>query len=341
MEQTQRTSKTVVRFETADEGVVLKNLFERLQRFVDVCLEFRPSGISMTALSANSLSLVQLRLNQLDNYYCRIPDNMDENVNAMATNMGIDVSTWFKLFKKVGHDDIVVLRIDEDGYSAPIPHGTLFVYNKTNDILIEYEVPFLDIEPCENSAGDRQFDTVITVPSEVLYRVLRCCESGGEAVRLYTEKRQEDQQFRLVIETDAASQSEVRGTVVKVFMKVGAQTECLIPRSNILYRLDTLLEMSRSFSMNTAGDCLISLALSPAPVVIDYDVGTLGKLRYCLAPLYLENDDLVETAQVEVQVRRPLPTREIDADDLLHRDENDHEKGGDGDKDGDDNAMDD
>ena len=100
MEFTQKTDKTLVRMQTS-EGVCLKALFERLQRFRDCCLEFSPTEMSMNATTTSNTTIALLALDKIDEYYCR------HNISV-----GIDISAFFRLCKKLVRDDIFVFTID-------------------------------------------------------------------------------------------------------------------------------------------------------------------------------------------------------------------------------------
>lgn len=216
-----------------------------------------------------------LSLNKLDNYYCKTP-----------TSMGIEVFGWFKLFKKVSREDTVVLRIDTEGIDAPQPYATIFIYNPNRQMLVQYLVYFLNIELERFEIPSKVFDAVIHVPSVEFFKVLRWCETGGTNVRLLTTKLQDS--VYLVVETAYGDASEVNTAAVKVMINVTNKTpadnrNCV--QSHNFYKLEHLMDIARSGSMNIGGSAILYLTKDPYPLVIDYSVGTMGTIKYCLGPI--------------------------------------------------------
>lgn len=289
MEDTQKLPTTLVRLETT-EGTAIKALLERLQRFRDCCLVFDADGVHMNATNTAHTVMTILRLDTLDNYYCRA-----------TQSIGIDVLTWFKLFKKITKDDVVVIRIDEEGISADMPYATIFIYNAARDVLVDYRVLFLDIDAEVFDIPCMVFDAVVSVPSAELFRVLRWCETGGSLVRVYTT--QAGDKTKLVVKTAAQGQSESPAAVVTVQMNVTGRTKCetesAIVQPRFFYKLEQLLEVSRSGSMNPGGNAIIYLTKQDYPLVIDFDVSTMGTLKYCLAPVIDEAPEIADQDVVE------------------------------------------
>lgn len=277
MEDTIQTSKTIVRFET-NEGTSLKALFERLQKFRDCCLEFSPDGIFMNATTSSASMMTILTLNTLDNYYCK-----------SHCSMGIEVSVWFKLFKKITKDDVVVFTIDEDGINATCPYGTIWVYNPTRNILVQYQVFFLNIELEKFDIPAKKFDMICTVPSSELFKILRWCETGGSLVRLYTEESHG--KVHLIVETGTVDQTEVESARVRVKVDISsAITSCISKtcKPSRFYNLASILEVARSGSMNSGGSTILYLSCNDYPLVLDYMVGAMGIIKYCIAPIIEE-----------------------------------------------------
>lgn len=274
MEATQRREDTVVRFETK-EGACLKALFERLQRFRDCCLEFTAAGIFTNATTPSSTTMAILSLDRLDDYYCKTP-----------MSMGIDIYSWFKLFKKVNRDDIVVVRIDKDGIDASIPYASIFIYNSAKQVLVNNRVCFLDIMLEKYEIPDKVFDAVVSVPSIEFLKILRWCESDSTSVRVYT--REQFGRTHLVVQTVVADSNDACAAYVEVTINVTGKTtgpNCHNVDSSNIYMLESLLDIARSGSMNIGGNAILYLTKSEYPLVIDYSVGTMGTIKYCLGPL--------------------------------------------------------
>lgn len=314
MELTQRNDDTVVRFETK-EGVCLKALFERLQRFRDCCLEFTERGIFMNATTPSSTTMTILSLDHLDNYYCKA-----------QISMGIEVYNWFKLFKKVNRDDTVVLRIDKDGIDAPVPFASIFIYNSAKQVLVNYRVCFLDIVLEKYEIPDKIFDAVVSVPSIEFLKILRWCESDGTNVRVYT--REQFKRTYLVVQTVVSDTSDVCATYVEVMINVTGNTSgpsCNNVDSSNIYVLESLLDIARSGSMNIGGNAILYLTKSQYPLVIDYSVGTMGTIKYCLGPLLTQYTNQNDNAKNVTVTAEQVP----DDEEEHKSDEEENEDGGD------------
>jgi hypothetical protein len=269
---------TIVRFQTK-EGVCLKALFERLQRFRDFCLEFTTKGIFMNVTTISSSILAILSLDTLDNYMC-----------TEQTSFGVEVYNWFKLFKKVTKDDTVTLTVTKQSIKAGQPYATINVENDAKQILVAYNVCFLNIELEKIDIPSRVFDAIVMVNSLEFFRVLRFCETGGcSNVKIYTYT--EDCKTYLVVETifGEDNSSEDRMTSVKVRLNVTGKTQganfANVNSPNNYYKLENLLDVARSGTMYNGGEVMLYLTNDVYPLIVDYRVGTMGSIKYCLAPI--------------------------------------------------------
>lgn len=247
----------------------------------------------MNATTLSSGTMAILSLDRLDNYYCKTP-----------SSMGIEVYGWFKLFKKVNREDTVVLRIDTEGIDANQPYATIFIYNPAKQVLVDYQVFFLNIVLEKFVIPDKDFDAVVSVPSIELFKVLRWCETDAMNVRIYTCEKFD--RTYLVVETALrGGSSDVSTAAVKVMINVTGKTTgagCANVVSPNLYKLDHLLDIARSGSMNVGGNAILYLTRDPYPLVVDYSVGTMGNIKYCLCPLVNEYDPSITNEQKSATV---------------------------------------
>jgi hypothetical protein len=280
MEQTQRTAKTIVRFEIT-EGQSFKSMLERLQKFRDCVFEFTLKAVCMNVTSAGGGMMAILNLDSIGNYYCKSP-----------TSMGIEVGAWFRLFKKTSKEDIVVFTIDEDGLNCVCPYGTVYVFDTVRHILVEYRITMLNIDLEKHDIPEKIFPAICTVPSLELFKVLRWCTDAGTHVKVYTARVGDE--TKLVVETAYLDLSEVQSARVKVQMDVsvqGSDARKGVVSSPDCYKFCNLIEVARAASMLPGGDAFVYLSDGRYPLIIVYQVGTLGTMKFCIAPDNVPDED--------------------------------------------------
>lgn len=284
------TTTDVVRFETS-EGVCLKALFEGLRSFRDCCFEFLPTGIYTYVLSADSTQMCLLSLDTIapGKYMCRGP-----------ISAGLDVTKLFELFKVVTKDDVLTITLTEESLAAAVPHMILVIHSPTRNVTARYEVCFLNIELVRHTIPDKIFDAIVPVPSVQFHHILKMCENGGNKAHLGT--KYQDGKPVLILETVAdddngADDVDTAASNAKITMNVPdnicAYQPCMPTE---YYSLKMLTRISHSSSMSPGGDVMIHLSNEKYPLVLEYHVGSLGTIKYCIAPKisdtdHVDNDD--------------------------------------------------
>lgn len=275
------------RFSTK-EGVCIKNLWERLRRYRDCTFRFVKTGVFMSAISESRTCMVQLSLNSLSDYVCN-----EEQV------VGLDTINLFDVLRTANREDYVTLQMNKKQSTSPTVE--VEIEDVERDTVTTYNMRTLDLEYAQHDIPPTKFDVVISMSSAQFQRVLRQCSAAGSRVHIHTARI--DGRVALVFDASDAS-SRMGGTAadrVRVVVTLPGDNvvEC---RTGSYFNLNYLTEAARSGSMNPGGLVSISLChvdesaggqeTDGRPIVIEHNVGTMGKLRHFIAPQLQEEDDI-------------------------------------------------
>lgn len=319
------TKDTIVRFETT-EAVRIKALLERMMLYKDLCWRFSPSGITSNATNTNIVfALLNLPAEKLNTYHC-----------THEVVVGIEVGWWFNIFKKVNQDDTIIIRITESCYNGITPEVELFIWNPETEMMTERRIPVLNIQMEELEIPDKEFEAVVSIPAHQFLRALKHCDNTGAGIRIYTADNHGDGarlhlqttgdirgSARITLRVDVRSSSDAVRELVDGAEQVAkkARTELPICNKRETYSINQLLEIAKSMSMNPTASVVIYLTSTQGyPLVLDYLVGTMGSLKYIIAPRIDDDEEDVEQAALTTKMV-DMPAGKM----VVHDDEDEQE----------------
>jgi proliferating cell nuclear antigen len=336
----QKTDEVVVRMRTS-EGSKIKSLFERLSTLVDCCLDFRPDGIYTSAIEVNMIYF-SLSLKNLDDYVC--------TRNLVC---GIQAAVWWKCLKHIGQNDTLeILVTEEDVENCRIQ--LRFIKNN-NRGTTQYYLHQMNIEYERIDLPDKEFESILSLPANEFQKALRSCgdaknvrlSSGLTKVPDEADPEKTVTVPELIIEAadDSACSTEpsvcVRMIIDGCLDEEGKQidfSDHAFCNKKEWFSLSALSNVSKSASMSTNASVTIYLS-EQFPLLLDYTVGTLGNIRYAIAPkIDIEDDGNAEYGGISAEsgastiVMRTsaYETRVADDDDdNIDARSNDDEAGGD------------
>lgn len=243
------------------QGGAVRTLFEVLKEIVhDVCLRFDSTGIKLLTMDGARCALVYLKLRaeSFEEYRC----------NGQF-QVGVNMASMFKLLRITGSHDTIAFYIDSAGSSEL----GIKIFNSDKNSVTDFKLKLLDVDSEDITIPDVEFDSIITMPSGYFQRICRDMLNIADTMVI----RSEGSQLHLECNGDFARQSTVIGEA-DAGMSVSSKTAKRIEGRFSLKYLSLFCKAANL--CNT-----IELFLREAyPLILKYNVASLGEIRFCLAP---------------------------------------------------------
>lgn len=248
------------------QASALKTLFECLKEVLhEVPLVFHPvDGISVLQMDFGKSSLVSLTLDAaaFDAYHV-----------TSTVAAGVASETMFRVFKTAGVNDVVTIRMDS------ADHIKFIITNDTTGKVSTYTVQVCEVDRCHYQApSEHTFNAVIKIPSREFSRLFRDMKniSDHPKGKTVTIDRLIDK-IRLTCTGDAVDQQvEIAYADVDVESPPTVVSGCFSLGHLAMYAKCSSLCAVTTLYMNSD---------PKFPLIIDYLIASLGKLRIVLAPV--------------------------------------------------------
>ena len=247
-----------MRMKTVQSNAI-KTLFEvQKDLLTDVNITFDEHGMRMLAMDGARVALVHIKLNgaDIEQYSC-----------SQRYTLGINLTYLYKLLKSIGNNDTVCFEI----FDSALDTLVLTLENLDKNCVYEYKLKLLDIDEEPLQIPDVQFDKVISMPSVDFARYCRDMKDISESVQIHTSRN--DLTFNCV------------GEFSSCCMNIG-ETQNGVSfdgredvRGNFALRY--LSTFSKSFNLSNYVELMLK---NNYPLILHYNVASLGYVRYCLAP---------------------------------------------------------
>jgi len=243
------------------QGNAIRTLFEVLKEIVhDVSLRIDPTGVKLLTLDGARCALVYMRLRA---------DAFEEFKCEGTFNLGVNMSSMFKLVKTSGSHDTITMYM-EDAMSNELG---IKIQNAEKNSVTDFKLKLLDVDDEIITLPDVEFDNVITMPSAFFQRLCRDMLNLGETMVI----RSEGSQLVLSCNGDFARQETVIGET-DAGMSMSAKPDKAIEGR---FSLKYLSLFCKATNLSNT----IELFLKEAyPLILKYNVASLGELRFCVAP---------------------------------------------------------
>lgn len=243
------------------QGNAIRTLFEVLKEIVhDVSLRIDPTGIKLLTLDGARCALVYMRLGAeaFEEFYC-------EGTHVLGVNM----TSMFKLVKTSGPHDTITLYMD----SSTTNELGIKIQNADKNACTDFKLKLLDVDEEIITLPDVEFDNVITMPSAFFQRLCRDMLNLGETMVI----RSTGSQLVLACHGDFARQETVIGEA-DAGMTMSARSDKVIEGR---FSLKYLSLFAKATNLSNT----IELFLKDSyPLILKYNVASLGELRFCVAP---------------------------------------------------------
>ena len=238
----------------------IKILVESLKEVLtDINLYFDQNGLKIMTMDNARVALVYVRLNK---------DKFEEYYIKSNLVCGINMIYLYKLLKTVSNNDVLSIFINNNNSNEL----GIRIENKEKNTITESYLKMLEISEEQLDIPDIQYDSVISMPSVDLQKYCRDLSIISNNVSITNV----NSTFILEARGDFASQKIIIGET---------QNGLVFSKKNQTVSETFDLKYLNSFTKSTNLCSTVEIFLKTEyPLVIEYNVATLGKLQYCLAP---------------------------------------------------------
>ena len=251
------------------QSSAMRVLIEALKEILtDVNLIFDENGMKIMAMDSAHTVLVYLKLNaeKFEYFYCK-----DKHV------VGVSMINLFKLIKTMTNNDTLTLYIDEEDSNKL----GIRIENSDKNSITNYKLNLMDLNEDLFEIPATTFNFVITMPSVDFQKICRDMNSLADVIEIQSV----GQQLRFSCKGDFVEQETIIGEADNGMVLVNNSTETNEIVQG-LFMLKNLVMFTKCTNLSNTVDIYLK---NNYPLVISYNVGSLGILKLCLAPKI--NDD--------------------------------------------------
>lgn len=231
---------------------------------MDVNLEFDDTGMKIVALDNTHIVLIHLKLEaeKFERYYCE-----------KKLYVGINMLKFHMLIKTITNSDILslfVLKSDPNILGITIENGE-------RNVKTTYRLSMLDIDVVNVDIPPQDFNTIITMPSAYLQKIIRDMHNLAE----YIEIKNENDKLILSCQGEFCCQETILGTEKSqnINMRKGQDGGS----KDVIQGVFSLKYLS-IFTKCTNLCSTVEIYLKNAyPIILQYSIASMGTVRLCLA----------------------------------------------------------
>jgi proliferating cell nuclear antigen len=255
------------------QAVAFKVLVEALKELLTECtMEFDAKGGRVVATDTSHVVLVHLKLDatKFEVYHC-----------ANRISIGINMLNLHKLIKTINNSDTLTLYIDAEDTN----HLCIKIENSEKNSRTTYKLNLLDLDSEKIHVPPTEFSSVLTLPCTDFQKICRDMQNLAELMEIKSIGRQLIFSCRgefctqetVLCDTEAGAEPPPDAGAVVVPPAAGAAEEIVQGVFSIKHLV--------MFTKCTALCNTLSLLLkNDYPIIVLYDVASLGSIKLCLAP---------------------------------------------------------
>lgn len=247
-----------MRMKTVQSNAI-KTLFEvQKDLLTDVNITFDEHGMQMLAMDGARVALVHIKLNATD---------IEQYTCSQRYTIGVNLTALYKLLRSIGNNDTVCFEI----FDSALDTLVLTLENLDKNCVTTYKLKLLDIDEEPLNIPDVQFDSVISMPSVDFARYCRDMKDISDSVEIHTSKNE----LTLDCVGEFASCCMHIGETQNGVSFEGREEV----RGN--FSLKYLTVFSKSMNLSNYVEVFLK---NKYPAILDFNVASLGHVKYCLAP---------------------------------------------------------
>lgn len=243
----------------------IKTLIEALKEIIPQGgnLIFDESGIKLLSMDTSHVILIHLRLDAENFEYYHCPNKH---------LVGVNMTNFFKLIKTMSNDDTITLFLEnEDDNKLGIK-----IENATKQTKTVYKMSLLDLDEENLQIPSTTFTSVINIPSADFQKICRDMGSIAE----YMEIKSIDNQLIFNCNGQFATQETS-------IMENGNGSLSFIKNNDPNEIFQGVFSLKNLILFTKCTNLCVSIELylkNDYPLIVNYNVASLGEIRLCLAP---------------------------------------------------------
>lgn len=247
------------------QASVFKQVVDALKDILtDVNLEFDHTGLKIVAMDNTNIVLIHLKLeaDKFEEYFCE---------KKMC--IGVCMLKLHMLIKTISSNDILALCVKKDDIGSLC----IKIINNERNVETNYKLATLDIDYLDIEIPPVDFNTIITMPSTYLQKIIRDMHNLAE----YIEIRNIEDQLILSCKGDFCTQETILGTEKSNNITI-SKTDDNESREIIqgVFSLKYLSIFTKC--TNLCSNVEIYLKNS-YPIILKYSIASLGEIKLCLS----------------------------------------------------------
>jgi proliferating cell nuclear antigen len=251
------------------QAVAFKVLIEALKELLtDTCIEFDETGVKIVAMDTSHVVLVHLKLDasKFELYHC------DGRIS-----IGVNMLNLHKLIKTINNNDTLTLFIDTED----VNHLCIKIENSEKNSKTTYKLNLLDLDHQNISVDPTEFTEVVTLPSADFQKICRDMHNLAEFMEIKSIRNQLIFsckgdfccQETVICDNDASSASPAQ----QVQQPVKRDDEIV----QGVFSIKHLVLFTKCTNLCQTMELYLK---NDYPLIIKYDVSSLGSIRLALAP---------------------------------------------------------
>lgn len=248
-----------------------KTLIEALKDILtEANIMFDHQGMRVSAMEMEQTVLVHLRLyaDKFERYHCKEP-----------INVGVEMQELYKIIKVLGNNETLTIYIkerDDDKIWFKI-------FNADTGKVMKINLGRMDLNYNELEIPKMEFDSIITMPSSEFQKTCRYYNNFSDMIEI----RCVDDNITLSCVGETG-----RVGISASYSKTGEEQALNIANgkpSEIVqgyYNLKYLVSFSKCTDLC---DSIKMMMNNNFPLVISFQVGSLGELKMCIAPVVMDD----------------------------------------------------
>lgn len=246
------------------QSSMFRVLIEALKDILpDTNIEFNSKGVRILTVDATHVVLVHLRLDgtQFEQYYC-------PNKQVIGVNM----QNFFKLIKTMNNNETLTLYIEKNDSSRL----GIKIENGEKNTTTNFKLNLLDLDEEEIEVPSAVFSSVINIPSSDFQKTCRDMSNLADVMEITSV----GSQLRFKCHGGFAQQETIMGeSSSNGICYVEKQKEC-----DIIQGIFTLKHLVLFTKCTNLSPTIKMFLENDYPLIIMYPVGSLGEIKFCLAP---------------------------------------------------------
>jgi len=232
---------------------------------MDVNLEFDDTGMKIIALDNTHIVLIHLKLEaeKFERYFCE-----------KKLYVGINMLKFHMLIKTITNSDILSLFILK---SDPNILG-ITIENCEKNVKTTYRLSMLDIDVVNVDIPPQDFNTIITMPSSYLQKIIRDMHNLAE----FIEIKNENDKLILSCQGEFCCQETILGTEKSQNINM-RKNEVVCGTKEVIqgiFSLKYLCIFTKCTNLSSSVEIYLKNAY---PIILQYSIASMGTVRLCLA----------------------------------------------------------